>query len=997
MLSKLVKKDSEKRIQENLEKLNHEARERLSLSRSPKQTKKKTKKKLNSSADFFARKSANQASRQNINLPHYFGRMNGRKSSSSPESEQEEGAPSSQHSFNLNAAEEDNYSFLYNEFRQILSSKHRNHGSYMDHNASSTSISGDHAMSHAVDKRELLQKRYEDLASHFENIKNANERHHQVDEKTKKLHNTSSASQGNLKRKDQQFNLHGSKGHHQESYGSDLEIYSQSKKDRSRDLKVNEILGAMSYKSSHGEERAVSHIRDQQEEEYDDGHRETEEYAEVMEAAAVFIQKNFRGYLTRKLLRDYFEKLCSDNQSDSQMEYARKQERYEESDLRSDSLVEDHSSQSYKESGQSKPAYNHREHIYEAENQDSYVHHEEAEGGSQLSGIEGGAQDPERHAHLIEKILAQARLQQEKEDNYGVGHAMEANYKAAIAEAQNYRYGETGSGYEDSDPDCYIDPQTLSLLELIERQKDQMQAAKKRFLEEDAAEKELLQRYAKKPKDDMKDQRKSTSNEISSASSKRAREDQNTVPKESGALEHSRQEGKNKVANGEHGKKPRVHANEKLAVENRNKKVNEQPRAALQQVLSNNVKKEFQFQKQQQLKGSQNMESIGRNSTSFNQESGHSNLNAYSDENRGFVRSTTTDGGKKGQLGSSKENQSYQSESPEESKRRRNPPAGYLQGAEDTEKAVLQPMKEGQFIGFMLNDPARMLEEKKIIISALESERSHEGILGEDANDQVKHYNSLDRQFSTTSNIMNEISPIGKIIQNSPAYEGSSGKKERKYQGKISQQQKASVISYGIENEEYSAYSISKRAKSKSNPESLRETQCAIKDLFGSPSQNANDQKFEFEYQHRRQKSESDLMRDNLIEELKRMEQFTPQELSVQQNTYENEGLTQQGKNTEPLEKSKAAEAKKEDYSSRGPLTFEESTDKMEEGMKQWLEGNLTNLESDHEEEESKQLESKKQTQDSQPKKEINAPKTTPNEKASANQQAKEVTTPIVY
>jgi len=31
-----------------------------------------------------------------------------------------------------------------------------------------------------------------------------------------------------------------------------------------------------------------------------------------MEAAAIFIQKNYRGYRTRNLLREYFYQICQD-------------------------------------------------------------------------------------------------------------------------------------------------------------------------------------------------------------------------------------------------------------------------------------------------------------------------------------------------------------------------------------------------------------------------------------------------------------------------------------------------------------------------------------------------------------------------------------------------------------------------------------------------------------------------------------------------------------
>ena len=65
---------------------------------------------------------------------------------------------------------------------------------------------------------------------------------------------------------------------------------------------------------------------------------------EIIEASAIFIQKNYRGYRTRKLLRQYFEQLCEEDQfvnpNVQQQIHGKQLGRYSENDEDEDNTLE---------------------------------------------------------------------------------------------------------------------------------------------------------------------------------------------------------------------------------------------------------------------------------------------------------------------------------------------------------------------------------------------------------------------------------------------------------------------------------------------------------------------------------------------------------------------------------------------------------------------------------------------------------------------------------
>lgn len=241
-------------------------------------------------------------------------------------------------------SDEDNYSILYKEYKKIMKEKVRTNsptpsldptqlianGSQHPHSSKLENKralliheNNNHIHSHlmspqmaARNKKEIIKKRFEDLLNRYEKyaanskpladtgnynfISIHEDLQHSLDDQQFRLHrNVSSENEKSKAEARDQFEV---EGHHPKEPSFNVS-------------KMIERIAENRFETERDEAGDSRHISVHEEQgEYSDGEDFENPYLqnyEIIEAATVFIQKNFRGYRTRKMLREYFEQLCN--------------------------------------------------------------------------------------------------------------------------------------------------------------------------------------------------------------------------------------------------------------------------------------------------------------------------------------------------------------------------------------------------------------------------------------------------------------------------------------------------------------------------------------------------------------------------------------------------------------------------------------------------------------------------------------------------------------
>ena len=187
--------------------------------------------------------------------------------------------------------DEKNYSRLYHEYKEIIRSKRSN----KDERLRTSTQNGSHDA--GVRALEKLKDSSASQQEHFEQKKGEyRKRYHEISDR---LVNNIEKLNNNLNKSNKQDNR-GVPHHHLDDKNDDQNSIVESDPDNITD----EI--ADSEPRHHFEEEGDDHdIRSSSEQSLPQNSAR-----EIIEAAAIFIQKNYRGYRTRKILREYIINIC---------------------------------------------------------------------------------------------------------------------------------------------------------------------------------------------------------------------------------------------------------------------------------------------------------------------------------------------------------------------------------------------------------------------------------------------------------------------------------------------------------------------------------------------------------------------------------------------------------------------------------------------------------------------------------------------------------------
>ena len=241
--------------------------------------------------------------------------------------------------------EDANYSKLYNEYKNIVHQKNNKHslnasGQQQTPQASNkTRLDEEEKYSNRKDfqsKKEELKARFTDLNKRFDQniLNNPNAVYHNNNNNQNRLTISQDGQEQfeNSRKKVPGLHLRIPDGENREAiteiensiFFNDNYIQGESLVIPSQSTGGNRPIddGTEEYDQ---EEQEIESERE--EEEDSSPGNTTRANLEIIEAAAIFIQKNYRGYRTRKLLRQYFEQLCEE---DELVSIAAQQQMYEQ-------------------------------------------------------------------------------------------------------------------------------------------------------------------------------------------------------------------------------------------------------------------------------------------------------------------------------------------------------------------------------------------------------------------------------------------------------------------------------------------------------------------------------------------------------------------------------------------------------------------------------------------------------------------------------------------
>ena len=968
--------------------------------------------------------------------------------------DQEEGQHSSYLSFNLEQVDDDNYSMLYDEFKRIMNSKQKSPSMSQAHRIQTEpgyidSLDSRHHRNITTgedlsSKREILQKRFQELAEQYERtlMNSTSSRYSEANGSSRLFSNRNHPDEHNSRKE-----TRGKGGSKSTENGQ----HKGKAKTRQNEIEVNEFLGSRSFhrneehENSNRERDPNSQYRP--EHEYEDYYVDNHDL-EIIEAAAIFIQKNYRGYLTRKLLRDYFEKLCNEEEHSSQIEFDRNEfERHSYNQRNSPSQNKPHHQ---KGSRAIIVSQTQNQHLLLTNEHDIYRGEEEIE----------DYQDPDAHALLIRKLTEQAQIQQEVEPGKSKQKNKSKDARGGNEQTKhralekNFAEDENQLIEGDSQTGDSIEGQTHSLVDLIERQKEEMRTMAQRYRDEDF-EKDPSKKPARGQKEEkLPIQKRSMSRE--DAELQRNSIQGTSKPKSVDPIVVY--EGNKRLSQQSKGQDESSHLdslkgksdldkltedislNDDIEGELRNRFLEAHYDEAVEPIGTNtNIPTELlddnKTSEPQQRQPAPN-EKPTQSPSNDKQSSPNRNLISHffeakqqMEESSGVPHQHETKP-KTSPISLKKDAKQWQTQPIPEYKE-----LHFLQQGGSKGKTIQQADEDENFQDNYLEELARLERmqehsdnfisdrieveeeqqksqdesdqrimvhypdggsdynrmmgavgnngEKMIVISTIQSDCSNDHILEEGTNYQLQHYNSPQERVVSPIAEANELSPIEKGQRSPFSYE--EGNRKRNYEKNLSRKQLLSTPSQNAENEE--SPSALRRSKAKSNPESIGDTQQAIETLFGSSGKKDSGQKFDFEHQHRRQKSDSDYIRDNVIEELRRLDRVSQEANRLGNEKFEREldqslkEAPKQAGSQEEIE----SENRVDEQNNQEFLKTEESAGRIEEGMRQWLEGNLNPSETEHEEELKGPDSERLMPVYAENKEMIKNPQTTPNVKGTNN------------
>jgi len=199
--------------------------------------------------------------------------------------------------------DENNYSLLYNEYKKIIQNKQAARavssgnvqiGPISSSEHTNAEIEQPHMDPAQIEvRKEEVKKKFFDLTNRYQ--KNLNSI----------IHNLESRSEQRQESLDQGSKNSGQKN--SRNYENPAGGIRQNNNVYLKDYAVEDDQSDPEMIRREGEHQEGDETPNEQE-----GFPE-DTYHEIIEAAAIFIQKNFRGYRTRKLLRDYFMRLCDED------------------------------------------------------------------------------------------------------------------------------------------------------------------------------------------------------------------------------------------------------------------------------------------------------------------------------------------------------------------------------------------------------------------------------------------------------------------------------------------------------------------------------------------------------------------------------------------------------------------------------------------------------------------------------------------------------------
>mgnify|MGYP000951410677 FL=1 len=707
-----------------------------------------------------------------------------------------------------------------------------------------------------------------------------------------------------------------------------------------KDQGSNRYQESYDHLDSYEEEEAIA-AEERGREDEEEGEEENSEVHnfEIIEAAAIFIQKNFRGYLTRKLLRDYFEQLCNHDEDEmalGQMDTNRRHERYGPDEIAVNnrySPANKHKKGSQSEK-YSQPVYQQRPAREEAEENisDDQNDEEESEEEEEIHSIEGLQQ----HKHLIERILHQARIQQEAERKQAGGKqttqvrknlvgnvANDSQNKRNVRETQGKgkEYGSVRQAERSESPlPSHIDNQAISLMNLIERQKEEMRLIESQQNDEQEAEREFLKREENKYLDA----------EIEEEDQQRGKKPSHNhqhdpiVVLEGDAAFDQPYEQEEEVDEDEQQQAEDVHEVEQSLNEDqeaeevylnshydRAYKV-EGSSLEIPTEIYDKTKEQPDFQTQNlRLRHKEGVSPEGGleeqpepiSERHENPDSGiNKEIGATGEESKGYYLQELE---RLGKLQHQAENQS--------SRRTDQEPSEQGSDLRDRERDT---DRGGREYSPMITHPINMSGEKMVVISTIQSEESNHLIEddGESTpNCNLRHHNSPQELIDSPNNELYEF-PQGREASAEKSQEGEHASAEW-------------------------AYNFFKNPKPKVNPEDLEKLQREVKQPFINWTQ----KKQEAEKKNLPQRKEQ----ENLIEELE-SESSSHAVTLRKDNNYE---FSQKVSLTDsPIKQVIDSSRSRRD----NDLRSEESIDKIGEGMRQWLEGHFPVASTEEDEEEGK-------------------------------------------
>ena len=242
--------------------------------------------------------------------------------------------------------EDENYSKLYKEYKNIIHQKHKrysSHGGAGQQQLSHISpTEEDNVSLNIIDfqgKKDELKARFTDLNKRFE--QNMLNNHNVLYQNRLITPQTDGQRQfDNSRKKVPELQLRQPARGNREAiteiensiFFNDNYIQNESLIIPSQPTRKRPINDGSERYYQGGEYPENEEDEEQEEEEESSLGDTTRANLEIIEAAAIFIQKNYRGYRTRKLLRQYFKQLCEEDEAVQQQIYGQQFGRYPEND-----------------------------------------------------------------------------------------------------------------------------------------------------------------------------------------------------------------------------------------------------------------------------------------------------------------------------------------------------------------------------------------------------------------------------------------------------------------------------------------------------------------------------------------------------------------------------------------------------------------------------------------------------------------------------------------